>query len=66
MSQRNEILMHIKEHGSINPLMALERYGCMRLAARVSELRQGGHKIETRMKKSHNNKVYAEYYMEGK
>ena len=63
MSQNQQILKHIQEHGSINPLMALERYGCMRLAARISELREKGHKIETRIKKSHNNKAYAEYYL---
>jgi len=34
----------------------------MRLAARISELRQLGHEIETRHKKA-NNKVYAEYYL---
>jgi len=64
MSQANQILNHIKTHGAINPLMALERYGCMRLAARISDLRQLGHKIETRHKKA-NNKVYAEYYLGG-
>ena len=63
MSQNQEILKHIEQHGSINPLMALERYGCMRLAARISELRARGYKIETRIMKSHNNKAYAEYYL---
>ena len=64
MSQATDILNHIKTHGAINPLMALERYGCMRLAARISDLRQLGHEIETRHKKA-NNKVYAEYYLGG-
>ena len=64
MNQASQILNHIKTHGAINPLMALERYGCMRLAARVSDLRQRGHKIETRMRKA-NDKVYAEYYLGG-
>lgn len=63
MSQNQRILKHIEQHGSINPLIALERYGCMRLAARISELRERGHKIETRIIKSHKNKVYAEYYL---
>jgi hypothetical protein len=63
MSQNQRILKHIEQHGSINPLMALERYGCMRLAARISELKARGHKIETRIIKSHKNKVYAEYYL---
>ena len=62
MSQATDILNHIKTHGAINPLMALERYGCMRLAARISELRQLGHEIESRIK-TVNTKAYAEYYM---
>ena len=62
MSQEFAILQHMKEHGSINPLVALERYGCMRLAARIADLRHRGYQIETVIKKS-NDKVYAEYYL---
>jgi len=36
----------------------------MRLAARVYRLREQGYEIETRHRRS-NNKVYAEYYLEG-
>ena len=63
MAQLTEIQNHLKEHGEINPLMALERYGCMRLAARIRELRSMGMKIETLTKKS-NGKVYAAYRLE--
>ena len=47
MSQTSIILSHIKRYGSITPLTALDRYGCFRLAARISDLRNQGHKIIT-------------------
>ena len=64
MNQQQQILNYLREGNAVTPLLALERFGCMRLAARVSDLRQRGHKIETRMKKA-NDKVYAEYYLGG-
>ena len=46
MSQTDRILTHIKK-GPITPMVALERYGCMRLAARIADLKDRGHKIST-------------------
>lgn len=66
MSQKLQILQHLKKHGQINPLMALERYGCMRLAARIMELRDSGVKIHKEMKRGHNDKIYAVYTLGGK
>lgn len=63
MTQTEAIQKHLKEHGEINPLMALERYGCMRLAARIQELRSIGMKIETEIRKG-NGKAYASYRLE--
>ena len=37
----------MKLHGSITPMEALRDIGCMRLAARVHELREEGHMIES-------------------
>lgn len=48
-TQRQRILHRLERGDSINPLQALELYGCMRLGGRVHELRQQGHKIETSM-----------------
>lgn len=45
MTQNQKILQHLKLHGSITPVEALRDYGCMRLAARIANLRQSGHKI---------------------
>ena len=47
MSQTNEIMFHLRNYGSITPLEALDLYGCMRLAARVNDLRKRGHEIRT-------------------
>jgi len=65
MTQLEEIQKHLKEGEVITPLMALERFGCMRLAARIRDLRSMGMKIETQIRKS-NGKVYACYKLEGK
>jgi hypothetical protein len=40
--------------------MALERYGCMRLAARIADLKDMGYKISTEIIKR-NDKRYARY-----
>lgn len=66
MSQSREILEHLKKGNEINPLLALERFGCMRLAARISDLRAEGFGIETTVKKGHNGKVYASYRLEAR
>lgn len=49
MSQGQQVFSHLKRHGSITPMEALNQYGCMRLAARIEELRTKGHRIETDM-----------------
>jgi hypothetical protein len=41
------VLKHLKRHGTITPVQALNLYGCFRLAARVYELRARGFVIET-------------------
>ena len=47
MTQCEMILRHMKEIGSISPIDALREYGCMRLAARISDLRKQGHEINS-------------------
>ena len=69
MSQNEMILRHLQEFGKITPMEAIENYGCMRLSARISELREKGMRagfdIETKMVKSKNrfgaDVSYAEY-----
>ncbi len=45
--QTTEIFEHLKRHGSITPHVALREYRSFRLAARIQELRDAGHEIET-------------------
>lgn len=44
-TQKANILNYMKIHGSITPLEALQNFGCMRLAARIHDLREDGHRI---------------------
>ena len=60
MSQTEKIIMHMKRWGSIEPLTALDRYGCFRLAARINEMRSAGFNIVTE-RVERNGKVYARY-----
>lgn len=48
MSQRTDILAHLKRGRTITHLEAEQRFGCLRLAARIDELRRAGYAIETR------------------
>jgi hypothetical protein len=58
-SQKELIRRHLIRQ-PISPLEALEDYGCFRLAARIAELREDGHNIETVQTKQ-GNKTFATY-----
>lgn len=60
MTQTEAILRHLQVEGSISPIEALERYGCFRLAARISDLKALGHPIETEIVKR-GRKSFAVY-----
>jgi hypothetical protein len=62
MTQTEAIKAHILKHNSITPLEALEHYGCMRLAARIQELRKQGFSVLTK-NVERNGKHYAKYVM---
>ena len=49
MTDRERVLRHLENHGSITPLEALDCYGIMRLAAVVCNLRKDGYEINTIM-----------------
>ena len=48
-TQADKILEHLQTRGKLRPLQALKEYGTNRLAARINELRNRGHQIETRL-----------------
>jgi len=47
MNQRDQVLAHLQKRGSITDIVARERYGVHRLAARIWDLKKQGHKIES-------------------
>ena len=68
LTQCDRILRHMKDYGSIDPMVAIKEYGCMRLASRISDLRYQGYPIGRRMKTAKNrygeDVCFAEYYLE--
>jgi hypothetical protein len=62
MSQRTDVLAYLKTGRSLTPRVALDRWGIMRLAARVKELRYQGLKIDTHLV-SFGRKRYASYLL---
>lgn len=66
MSQRNEILEALKQGETLTPLDALQRFGCFRLAARISDLKADGYQIETIIECTNTGKRIAHYRMEAK
>ena len=59
-SQNKEILNHLRTQ-TITAFEALQLYGCLRLAARIKDLREAGNEINTVMVEVASNKRIAEY-----
>ena len=68
MTQNEVVLRLLLDNRSITSLEAMNKYGIMRLGARVYDLKKQGYPIKTylRVGKSQNGEsmVYAEYRME--
>ena len=66
-TQCDKVLAYMTQFGSITQLEALADLGCMRLASRISDLRQQGYAIGRRMKHGKNrygeSVSFAEYYL---
>ena len=54
MTQTEKILTYMRDYGSITPLDALAEFGCMRLAARIADIRATGIPITSTMEISKN------------
>lgn len=61
ISQNQKILKHLKSKKTITPMEALLFYQVYRLAARIKDLRDKGHKIHTEIKVDENAIRYARY-----
>lgn len=64
MTQTDQIRAHLLEGKTLSPLEALNEYGCLRLAARIDELRKEGLSIETITERK-NGKAFARYAFRG-
>jgi hypothetical protein len=60
MTQSEAILKHLKSGDTITSLEALQKYGCLRLAAVIHSLRKEGFDVGTEMVDV-NGKTIAEY-----
>jgi hypothetical protein len=63
-TQEDRILSWLKSGVSLTPLHALRHVGCMRLGARIYDLKRKGYKIHKRMVKTPSGAHVAEYWME--
>lgn len=60
MTQTQRILIYLKTGKSLTPLEALQKFGCLRLAARIADLRKDGHTIWTNYVQK-DKKIFAAY-----
>ncbi len=54
MTQTEKILEFMRANGSITPMDALSEFGCMRLAARIADIRSSGVNVISVMEQSKN------------
>ena len=49
MSQKQQILEHLKSGNTLTALEAVTDFGCLQLGARIHELKKEGNKIKTEL-----------------
>ena len=54
LTQCDRILRHMRDYGAINPMEAIQEYGCMRLASRIADLKGQGYDIVSERTKGKN------------
>ena len=60
MTQNQQIKSYLEKGKSITPIQALNKFGCFRLAARISDLRNHGLNIATKIV-TKDGKTFASY-----
>jgi formamidopyrimidine-DNA glycosylase len=65
MNQREQVLHHLKMHGSITSWKAITEYHITRLSAVIFDLKDDGHDISSKMMTS-NGRKFAEYTLHQK
>jgi len=61
MTQEEQILDHLRKGYALTPLDALKLFGCLRLGARIWDLRRKGHNIEMKVIETPGGKHVAQY-----
>jgi hypothetical protein len=64
MSQSSNILAALKAGKHITPLDALRDHGCLRLAARIHDLKEAGHQIVMTRQEVGANRTVAKYSLQ--
>ncbi len=60
-TQNKQILHYLSKGKSLTPLDALRRFDCLRLAARIYDLRSAGHDIDNFLYTTKNGKRVSKY-----
>ncbi len=62
-SQERMILEALKKGESLTPLESLKRFGCLRLGARIWDLKRKGHDVKKSIVKTASGKRVAQYFL---
>jgi hypothetical protein len=62
MSQEKQILKDLEKGKRITALDAFKKYKCLRLAARILEIKNAGYNVDKNMVKK-NGKTFGSYYL---
>lgn len=62
--QNAKILAYLQNGGRITSLSALDNFGCLRLSARIKDLRDRGHDIQSQFITVPSGKKVKQYFME--
>lgn len=63
MSQTKEILEFMQTGRSINPLLALEMFGCFRLSARIADIEAMGYEVIHALEQTKDGKRFSVYWL---
>lgn len=65
-TQKNNLLTYLLAGNTITSLEALNRFGCFRLASRISEFKKEGYDVQSKMIRLPNNKKVSQYWIQTK
>lgn len=60
---QNSLILNMLKKGPVTPMDALKHAQCMRLGARIWDLRQMGHQIDREWYETRSGKKVARYYL---